>query len=81
AGISEESAARIFDPFFTTKKGAANYGLGLNYCYGVMQKHGGSIRLVETGQGKGTWMELRFPAKRVRMMKIPDHSAALRIGV
>jgi two-component system, sporulation sensor kinase B len=81
AGISDESAARMFDPFFTTKKGVANYGLGLNYCYGVMQKHGGSIRLVETEQGKGTCMELRFPAKRVRMIKIPDRSAALRVGV
>lgn len=81
AGITAESAARMFDPFFTTKKGVSNYGLGLNYCYGVMQKHGGSIRLVETEQGKGTCMELRFPAKRVRMIKIPDRSAALRVGV
>lgn len=81
AGISDESASRMFDPFFTTKKGVSNYGLGLNYCYGVMQKHGGSIRLVETEQGKGTCMELRFPAKRVRMIKIPDRSAALRVGV
>ncbi|MDQ6421957.1 HAMP domain-containing sensor histidine kinase [Paenibacillus sp. LHD-117] len=80
SGISNESAARMFDPFFTTKKGVGSYGLGLNYCYGVMQKHGGSIRLAETEQGKGTRMELRFPAKRVRMMKIPDRSAALRIG-
>lgn len=81
AGITNESAARMFDPFFTTKKGVGNYGLGLNYCYGVMQKHGGGIRLVETEQGKGTWMEIRFPAKRVRMMKFRDLSAALRIGV
>jgi len=80
AGISNESAARMFDPFFTTKKGISNYGLGLNYCYGVMQKHGGGIRLVETEQGKGTCMEIRFPAKRVRMMELPDRSVALRVG-
>ncbi|MFC5527939.1 ATP-binding protein [Cohnella yongneupensis] len=75
AGISAENAARIFDPFFTTKKGSNNYGLGLNYCFGVMLKHGGSIRLVETERGKGTWMEIRFPAKRVRFV---DRSAAKR---
>ncbi|MFC5401879.1 ATP-binding protein [Cohnella soli] len=75
AGISAENAARIFDPFFTTKKGSNNYGLGLNYSYGVMLKHGGSIRLVETEPGKGTWMEIRFPARRVRFM---DISAAKR---
>lgn len=80
AGISNESAARMFDPFFTTKKGVSNYGLGLNYCYGVMQKHGGGIRLVETEQGKGTCMEIRFPAKRVRMMELSERSAALRVG-
>jgi signal transduction histidine kinase len=81
AGISGENAVRMFDPFFTTKKGAANYGLGLNYCYGVMQKHGGSIRLIETEQGKGTWMEIRFPAKRVRMIKAADRSTAMQMGV
>ncbi|WP_367649435.1 sensor histidine kinase [Paenibacillus sp. NEAU-GSW1] len=81
AGISKENAARMFDPFFTTKKGGASYGLGLNYCYGVMQKHGGSIRLAETEPGRGTRMEIRFPAKRVRRMTAPDRSAALRAGV
>jgi signal transduction histidine kinase len=81
AGISDENAIRMFDPFFTTKKGEANYGLGLNYCYGVMQKHGGSIRLIGTEQGKGTWMEIRFPAKRVRMIKAADRSTAMQMGV
>ncbi|TNJ64221.1 HAMP domain-containing histidine kinase [Paenibacillus hemerocallicola] len=76
SGIPKESAAKIFDPFFTTKKGSSNYGLGLNYCYGVMQKHGGSIRLIETNPGAGTWMELRFPAKRVRTAT----AAAERLG-
>ncbi|MFD2611242.1 sensor histidine kinase [Paenibacillus gansuensis] len=81
AGVSEESAARMFDPFFTTKKGLSNYGLGLNYCYGVMHKHGGSIRLVETELGKGTWMEIRFPAKRVRMLPMTERPARMRVGV
>ncbi|WP_162848329.1 sensor histidine kinase [Paenibacillus nanensis] len=81
AGISQDNAARMFDPFFTTKKRAANYGLGLSYCHSVMQKHGGSIRLLETEQGKGTRMEIRFPAKRVRTMNMPDRVAALRVGI
>jgi signal transduction histidine kinase len=81
AGLSAESAARMFDPFFTTKKGSSNYGLGLNYCYGVMQKHGGSIRMVESIPGKGTWMELRFPPKRLRMGTAAGRSTGMLVGV
>ncbi|RAP75887.1 sensor histidine kinase [Paenibacillus montanisoli] len=81
SGISAENAAKIFDPFFTTKKGVVNYGLGLNYCYGVLHKHGGNIRLVDTEPGKGTWMEIRFPSKRVRGKQVPDRSFAAEGGV
>ncbi|MDF2648816.1 MAG: signal transduction histidine kinase [Paenibacillus sp.] len=80
-GISKENAAKMFDPFFTTKKGTSNYGLGLNYCYAVMQKHGGGIRLVESNPGQGTWMELRFPSKRVRLITAAKRSAPIQAGV
>lgn len=80
-GIPKESAAKMFDPFFTTKKGTSNYGLGLNYCYAVMQKHGGGIRLVDSNPGLGTWMELRFPSRRMRQITAVKSSSPLQAGV
>lgn len=64
-GITKENASKVFDPFFTTKKGSMHYGLGLSYSYSVMQKHGGSLSVTGSELNKGTWMELRFPRKRV----------------
>lgn len=64
-GISKENSTKVFDPFFTTKKGPSHYGLGLSYCYSVMQKHGGNLQILKSEPGEGTLMELRFPRKRV----------------
>ena len=46
-GIPPESAKRLFQPFFTTK-GADGTGLGLWVSMGIVQKHGGSISLIES---------------------------------
>lgn len=65
-GIHPELQSKIFDPFFTTKRHKHNYGLGLSYCYNVMRKHGGSIRLTASAPNVGTTFALVFPAKRFR---------------
>jgi PAS domain S-box-containing protein len=65
-GIEPEHLHRIFDPFFTTKakpgKGEhKGTGLGLAVSYGIMQEHGGKMR-VESEVGVGTTFRLEFPA-------------------
>jgi signal transduction histidine kinase/CheY-like chemotaxis protein len=58
SGMAPEVAARIFDPFFTTK--FPGRGLGLAVVYGVVQRHGGTIR-VFSSVGAGTTFVLRLP--------------------
>ncbi len=43
-GIPKDIAPRLFQPFFTTK-GAHGTGLGLWVSMGIVQKHGGAIRI------------------------------------
>ncbi|MBO8165176.1 MAG: HAMP domain-containing histidine kinase [Brevibacillus sp.] len=64
AGISKENLPYVMDPFFSTKKQGQNYGLGLSYCYNVMQKHQGMLE-IESVKGEGTTVYLYFPQKRV----------------
>ena len=45
-GIAPEAAKKLFQPFFTTK-GAEGTGLGLWVSMGIVQKHGGSISVVD----------------------------------
>jgi signal transduction histidine kinase len=61
-GIPEENLNRVFDPFFTTKAVGRGTGLGLSVVYGVMQRHGGSISVKETGP-EGTTFLVRLPAQ------------------
>lgn len=58
SGIAPENLKRIFDPFFTTKQ--MGTGLGLSVVYGIVEKHGGSMK-VDSKEGEGTTMTLRLP--------------------
>jgi PAS domain S-box-containing protein len=64
AGISPEAAKRLFQPFFTTK-GADGTGLGLWVSMGIVQKHGGSISLVESTEAQlpGACIRVFLPAR------------------
>ena len=59
-GIPLEIQSRIFEPFFTTKKEGKGTGLGLSLCYGIIQEHGGTIR-VESAPGKGAVFVIELP--------------------
>jgi signal transduction histidine kinase len=60
-GIPEAELGRIFDPFFTTKVSKNGTGLGLSLSYGIIQNHGGTIR-VESQVHKGTTFTIRLPS-------------------
>lgn len=59
-GMAPEVAARAFDPFFTTKPLGQGTGLGLSMIYGFVRQSGGHVA-IESRQGRGTQMTLRFP--------------------
>ncbi|RNB83328.1 GHKL domain-containing protein [Brevibacillus fluminis] len=63
-GISKENLPHVMDPFFSTKKTGQNYGLGLSYCFNVMQKHQGTLEIYSI-HGEGTTIYLYFPRKRL----------------
>ncbi|RMH72608.1 MAG: sensor histidine kinase [Gemmatimonadetes bacterium] len=58
-GMSEDQLSKIFEPFYTTK-GQKGTGLGLAVVWGIMEKHGGKIK-VESQPGQGTTFTLLFP--------------------
>jgi two-component system NtrC family sensor kinase len=59
-GIEPDELGRIFDPFFTTKPVGEGTGLGLSITYGIIKKHGGTIR-AESVPGAGTKFFVSIP--------------------
>jgi two-component system nitrogen regulation sensor histidine kinase NtrY len=63
AGISSANAEKLFEPNFSTKSHGT--GLGLAICKGIMDAYGGDV-LVESREGAGTRVSVRFPVPRER---------------
>ncbi len=61
-GISEENLSRVFEPFFSTRDPGKGSGLGMSLSYGIIQAHGGDIK-IESRQGVGTTVEVVLPIK------------------
>ena len=59
-GIPPEHLNKLFDPFFTTKEVGHGTGLGLAVSLGIVQRHGGSIR-VQSEVGKGSTFTIWVP--------------------
>ena len=58
-GIGEEAVARIFEPFFSTKMEKGT-GLGLWVSHGIVQAHGGTLK-VRSRAGQGTTFTITLP--------------------
>jgi signal transduction histidine kinase/CheY-like chemotaxis protein len=61
-GISPDIQVRIFEPFFTTKPLGVGTGLGLSLCQGIIEGHGGTIRLASTA-GPGAVFRIELPVE------------------
>jgi signal transduction histidine kinase len=60
-GIAEEHLPHIFEPFFSTKDEKGT-GLGLWVSRGIVQAHGGSIKL-RSREGRGTTFRVALPIR------------------
>jgi signal transduction histidine kinase len=61
-GMSEEVRQRVFLPFFTTKPVGKGTGLGLSVVHGIVQAHGGVVR-VESRQRAGSRFTMELPRR------------------
>jgi two-component system NtrC family sensor kinase len=59
-GIPQRDLQRIFDPFFTSKEVGKGTGLGLSVSHGIVEAHGGTIK-VESTVGKGSAFRVYLP--------------------
>jgi signal transduction histidine kinase/CheY-like chemotaxis protein len=60
-GMSGDEVAQAFEPFYTTKQTNESLGLGLPVALGIVQAHGGEIRLASK-RGRGTTVKVFLPA-------------------
>jgi two-component system NtrC family sensor kinase len=60
SGIPPDHLDKLFDPFFSTKEVGKGTGLGLSVSYGIIQRHGGTIR-VQSELGKGSTFFIWIP--------------------
>ena len=73
SGMAPEVVEKIFEPFFTTKDVGQGTGLGLSISYGIIQNHGGDIK-VKSKIGSGTEFILTIPISQPEKSKKADVS-------
>jgi signal transduction histidine kinase len=68
-GVPQEVRSKLFDPFFTTKPVGQGTGLGLSICYQIMEKHQGTITVMDAANG-GAMFVITLPL-------LPMHSESI----
>lgn len=72
-GMDEVVLEHIFEPFFTTKDPDRGTGLGLAVVYGIVQQHGGFMRVNSTS-GRGSRFELWLSSVAAAQAEIVSHN-------
>ena len=72
-GIARQDLDLIFEPFYTTKPIGEGTGLGLSICFGIVEKHGGTIT-VDSKLGEGTAFTVRLPISNAGGEQQPETS-------
>ena len=66
---------RALDPFYTTKPVGKGTGLGLSICYGIVQEHGGEVRLENVRpHGARVTIELPIAEAQPRVLAAVAHA-------
>jgi signal transduction histidine kinase/ActR/RegA family two-component response regulator len=60
-GMPPEVLDHVLEPFFTTKPAGQGTGLGLSVAVGIVEQHGGKVR-VRSSPGAGTTFDVLLPA-------------------
>jgi two-component system sensor histidine kinase KdpD len=77
-GIAKEDAERVFDKFYRVREAeGGGVGLGLTICRGIVEAHGGRIR-VEPREGGGAAFRFTLPRGSATRPSAPpaEHSVA-----
>lgn len=77
-GIDNQDSQKLFQPFFTTK-GDRGTGLGLWVSMGIVQKHGGTIRIENSKDGElhGAVVRVYLP---IHTLATPSSRATVHVG-
>ena len=61
-GIQDANLNNVFIPFYSTRKGTGDHvGLGLSICYGIVQRHRGSMSVTNLEKA-GCQFTIMLPA-------------------
>jgi two-component system, NtrC family, sensor histidine kinase HupT/HoxJ len=77
-GIAAPHLRRVFDPFFTTKPVGKGTGLGLSISYGLIEQHGGQMRVASV-PGHGAEFTLELPPASPPATPDPGLSAPAQV--
>jgi len=61
-GIDKDELDKVFDPFYSSKQVGDGYGLGLSISMGIMEQHGGTLK-IENNSEVGVLATMILPIK------------------